>query len=73
MGSERRAVVCVESWAGSAKVPVVVLGHTAKMTRVRLLRDALIGRRQRKEGDVMLVPTYAVGEDNMRVKGGGNG
>lgn len=53
-----KGCVHLESWAGRTTVPVEIIGHTKKRTRVKVLADEPL--KGWKAGDVVLVPAYAV-------------
>lgn len=53
--------LALDGWAGIRHIPVEILGETPKRYRVRLCNDArLPGGREKKKGDVVLVPKTAI-------------
>lgn len=57
----RPATFGLVGWYGSVNIPIRVLGETPKRYRVRLLADArLPGGRDRRAGDVVLLPKWIV-------------
>ena len=55
------AVLVLDSWAGRERIPVEVVGETRTRYRVRLMQNCrLPGRKWHDAGEVILVPKYAV-------------
>jgi len=53
----------LQSWSGLRAIPVIVIGQTAKKTRVRFLRGAILpGKRFARAGSERLVPKQAIAE-----------
>jgi len=64
---ERKAVLCMNGWAGYSETPVIIVGETPKKYRIRLPDTRLPGegiklpkRRYLHTGEVALVPKTAV-------------
>lgn len=60
--ADRTGVLCMDSWAGRAEVPVTIIGETPKRYRVILGRDCRLPGRGRfgTKGQAVLVPKAAV-------------
>jgi hypothetical protein len=55
------AYLRLNSWAGTERIPIEIVGETSKRYRVKLLEAArLPGNKQHAAGAVVLVPKYAV-------------
>lgn len=58
------AYLVLDSWAGRERIPVEIVGETPKRYRIKLLADALLpSRRHCKAGDIVLVPHFAVRQE----------
>ena len=55
-----QATLCLNSLAGRVERPVEVLKETPKRYKVKLLEDALLPSGQKRAGDEVYVPKYAV-------------
>lgn len=58
----RSAYIVVDSWAGRERIPVTVIGETAKRFRCQLTQDAKLPGRNNSQsaGHVFLAPKTAV-------------
>lgn len=57
-------VVAVETWAGTRTHPVEIVGETKLRYRVKALANLMLpGKRFVAEGEIVLVPKYAVREE----------
>jgi hypothetical protein len=55
------ADLALTGWHGFTRHPVEVVGHTKKRVRIRLGSNVrLPGARDRRAGDIVLVPPYAL-------------
>jgi hypothetical protein len=53
----------LQSWSGLRAIPVIVIGQSAKRTRVKFLRGAMLpGKRFARTGSERLVPKDAIAE-----------
>ena len=56
-----KATLCLESWAGTLRKRVEVIGETPRRYRVRIIDGyRMKGRREFRPGDVTLVPKWCV-------------
>lgn len=55
--------LCLDGWAGRQRIPCEVLSETPKYYRVQLQVDAQLPHRWRVAGDVVLVPKYAIQQE----------
>jgi len=61
---ERMGYLHTESWCGRVSTPIMIVGVTAKKTRIRAISRTKLGGRNRwlEEGETTTVPTSAVTE-----------
>ena len=61
---ERMGYLNTDSWCGRIQTPIMIVGHSAKKTRIRAISRMKLGGRNRwlNEGDTILVPSHAVTE-----------